>query len=222
MHDDISQIESLELRRDRIPTPTVARLPIYFRTLANLKERNVKIVSSEDIATEAGIKASQFRKDLSYFGEFGIQGLGYPVDALLDRITAIMQLDRRRQVILLGAGNLGSALGNFPGFSHWGFDVTSIFDANPAKVGTRIAGITVEDVATLPRHLGVDLAILAVPPFAAQACADLLIQSHIKAILNFTGRALTCPPRVVVRNVNLTHEIAILTYRLSRDLPPLA
>ena len=123
-------------RKDRIPGPTVARLPIYFRCLAELKERNVKIVSSGDIAAAAGIKASQFRKDLSYFGEFGIQGLGYPVEDLLKRITSIMQLDRRRRVVLLGAGNLGSALANFPGFSRWGFDIVHIFDSSPDKIGS--------------------------------------------------------------------------------------
>ncbi len=204
------------LRRDNIPAPTVARLPIYFRCLADLKERNIKIVSSEDIASKAGIKASQFRKDLSYFGEFGIQGLGYPVEDLLHRITSIMHLDRRRRVVLLGAGNLGSALGNFPGFSRWGFDVVAIFDSSPDKVGTTIAGVKVESISELPKPLGVELAILAVPPFAAQECATLLADSGIKAILNFTSR-LNAPPGIVVRNVNVTHELAILAYHMSGE-----
>lgn len=204
-------------RRERIPGPTVARLPIYFRCLADLKERNIKIVSSGDIASKAGIKASQFRKDLSYFGEFGIQGLGYPVEDLLDRITAIMQLDRRRRVVLLGAGNLGSALGNFPGFARWGFDVKHIFDSDPEKVGTAIAGIEVENVADLPKPLNVELAILAVPPQAAQEGAQLLLDSGVKAILNFTSRPLSAPG-VVIRNVNLTHELAILAYHLSGEM----
>jgi redox-sensing transcriptional repressor len=210
--------EEISSRRERIPEPTVARLPIYFRCLADLKERNIKIVSSGDIASKAGIKASQFRKDLSYFGEFGIQGLGYPVEDLLDRITAIMQLDRRRRVVLLGAGNLGSALGNFPGFARWGFDVLHIFDSDPEKVGTDIAGIKVESVGDLPKPLNVELGILAVPPAAAQKCAELLTASGVKAILNFTSRPLVAPSGVVVRNVNLTHELAILAYHLSGEL----
>ena len=203
------------MRPPRIPAPTIGRLPIYFRCLANLKERGVKIVSSGEIASAAGIKASQFRKDLSYVGEFGIQGLGYPVEELLNRITAIMQLDRRRRVVLLGAGNLGSALGNFPGFSRWGFDVCHIFDSDPGKIGTKIAGIEVESIESLPKPLDIELAILAVPPFAAQECASLLCQSGVKAILNFAGRALNVPPGIVVRSVNLTHELAILAYHLS-------
>ncbi|MCA9797668.1 MAG: redox-sensing transcriptional repressor Rex, partial [Candidatus Eremiobacteraeota bacterium] len=206
-----------QTRKDRIPGPTIARLPIYFRCLAELKDQNVRIVSSGDIAAAAGIKASQFRKDLSYFGEFGIQGLGYPVEDLLNRISHIMQLDRRRRVVLLGAGNLGSALGNFPGFSKWGFDVVRIFDSSPSKIGTELNGIPIEDIDLLPQVLDVELAIVAVPPEAAQTCTELLVQSGIKAILNFTGRPLSPPGGVVVRNVNLTHELAILAYDLAGE-----
>ncbi len=209
--------EVSDVRRERIPGPTVTRLPIYFRCLADLKERNIRIVSSGELASKAGIKASQFRKDLSYFGEFGIQGLGYPVEALLARITEIMQLDRRRRVVLLGAGNLGSALGNFPGFARWGFDVKYIFDSDPRKVGTLIADIPVEDISLLPRPLHVDLAILAVPPEAARGCADLLAASGVKAVLNFTSEPFPPPEGMLVRNVNLTHELAILAYHLSGE-----
>ena len=201
-------------RKSRIPGPTIARLPIYFRCLAELKDRNVTIVSSGDIAAVAGIKASQFRKDLSYLGEFGIQGLGYPVEALLSRITSIMQLDRRRRVVLLGAGNLGSALGNFPGFSRWGFDVAYIFDASRTKIGTKLADVQIQDIQKLPKALDVELGVLAVPPDAAQFCAELLTQSGVKAILNFTSRTLIAPSGTVIRNVNLTHELAILAYDL--------
>ena len=195
----------------------MARLPIYFRCLAELKERNVRIVSSGDIAAAAGIKASQFRKDLSYFGEFGIQGLGYPVEDLLKRITSIMQLDRRRKVVLLGAGNLGSALANFPGFSRWGFDIVHIFDSSPKKIGTELDGVLIEDIASLPKEMQVELGVLTVPSEAAQTCAELLISSGINAILNFTGRPLVAPVGTVVRNVNLTHELAILAYDLAGE-----
>ena len=182
-----------------------------------MRERNIQIVSSGDIASAAGIKASQFRKDLSYFGEFGIQGLGYPVEALLTRISSIMELDRRRRVVLLGAGNLGSALGNFPGFERWGFDVRHIFDSSPQRIGQRLGGIEIEDISILPRELDVELAILAVPPQAAEQCSQLLIESGIRAILNFTSRPIKAPTGIVVRSVNLTHELAILAYHLSSN-----
>ncbi len=213
-----SEAADSQARNLRIPEPTVARLPLYFRCLAELKERNAKIVSSGDLASEVGVKASQFRKDLSYIGEFGIQGLGYPVDALLARITEIMQLDQRRRVVLFGAGNLGRALGNFPGFVQWGFEVCAVYDSDNAKVGTVLSGSIVRSIADLPQPLGIELGILAVPPVAAQECADLLIRSGVTAILNFTSRNLSVDSSIVVRNVNLTHELAILAYHASGGL----
>lgn len=199
-------------KRERIPEPTVARLPLYFRVLADLHEAGITIVSSGDIASAAGIKASQFRKDLSYFGEFGIQGLGYPVEHLLRRIASIMQLDRKHRVVLVGTGNLGTALGNFPGFLRWGFEIVEAFDADPEKVGTQLGSVRVRDIAELPTPLAVDLGILAVPAGAAGETAALLEASGVKAILNFTGRTLPPAQTVVVRNVDLTHELAILAY----------
>lgn len=202
-------------RSAKIPAPTIARLPLYFRCLTELKENDVDVVSSEELAARAGVKASQFRKDLSYFGEFGIQGVGYPVDRLLDRIAAIMQLDRDHAVVLVGAGNLGSALLNFPGFARWGFHIRRVYDQSPEKIGSRLHGLMIRDVAELPHPLGIDLGILAVPPSAAQKAARLLIDSGVRALLNFTGVKLEHPPEVKVRNVDMTHELAILAYHLS-------
>jgi redox-sensing transcriptional repressor len=202
-------------RREKIPDPTIARLPVYFRCLKELQEAGCSIVSSEDMAARAGVKASQFRKDLSYFGEFGIQGLGYPVAHLLDRIAEIMQLNRTHRVVLMGAGNLGTALANYPGFARWGFHILYIYDANPKKVGTRINDIPVRDTAELPRPLGAELGILAVSAAGARQAASLLIGSGVKGLLNFTGVQIPCPPDVVVRNVDMTHELAILAYHLA-------
>lgn len=207
-------------KRVKIPDPTVSRLPVYFRCLAELQESGISIVSSGEIASRAGIKASQFRKDLSYFGEFGIQGLGYPVQHLLRRIASIMQLDRQHKVVLVGAGNLGSALANFPGFARWGFEIVHIFDADPGKVGKELGGLTVCDIADLPQPLSVDLGVLAVPAAAAPSTAELLTQCGVKAILNFTGRSLGMVEPVVVRNVDLTHELAILAYHLASSSGP--
>jgi len=203
-------------RRQKIPDPTIARLPLYFRCLAELRDKGVSIVSSEDIAAQAGVKASQFRKDLSYFGEFGIQGLGYQVEHLLHRIGSIMQLDREHRVVLVGAGNLGSALANFPGFARWGFHIVHIYDQSPARIGQVMNGVTIEDIAQLPRPLKADLGILAVPAAAAKTTSDLLLASGVKAILNFTGTTVPSPRSAVVRNVDMTHELAILAYHRSQ------
>ncbi|MEW6282245.1 MAG: redox-sensing transcriptional repressor Rex [Candidatus Eremiobacterota bacterium] len=206
-------------RRDKIPEPTIARLPSYFRCLVELRESDQNIVSSEEIASRAGVKASQFRKDLSYFGEFGIQGLGYPVRHLLDRIAAIMQLDQEHEVVLVGAGNLGSALAGFPGFLRWGFRIAHIYDQAPEKIGKRLHGVEIHDIRDLPKPLGVPLGIVAVPPLGAREAARLLIDSGVRALLNFTGTVLEHPPEVVVRNVDMTHELAILAYHLTAKGP---
>lgn len=205
-------------RRDKIPEPTIARLPSYFRCLVELREADQEVVSSEELASLAGVKASQFRKDLSHFGEFGIQGLGYRVEDLLDRIATIMQLDQEHDVVLVGAGNLGSALSGFPGFERWGFRIVHIYDQDPRKIGQKLHGVTVRDVAELPRPLGVKLGIVAVPPSGAREVVRLLVDSGVTAILNFTGATFSHPKEVTVRNVDMTHELAILAYHISGPL----
>lgn len=201
-------------KRQKIPEPTVSRLPVYFRRLSELKQTGVTIVSSEEIAAQAGIKASQFRKDLSYFGEFGIQGLGYPVSHLLDRISAIMQLNKVHKMVLVGAGNLGAALANYPGFARWGFTLTEVYDADPRKVGRRLGHLTIKDAGELPKELDASIGMIAVPAQAARDVAQLLVDSGVNALLNFSGSQIFAPEHVVVRNVDLTHELAILNFFL--------
>lgn len=206
----------------KIPEPTIQRLPLYYRCLSEFRDRDREIISSEDVASKIpGMKASQFRKDLSYFGEFGVQGMGYVVTHLLERISNILQLNRIHFVVLVGAGNLGSALVNFGGFRQWGFHVTRIFDSNPQKVGGRLADLEIEDVATLPRPLDASIGILAVPSAAAVETARVLIESGCKGLLNFSGVKLNLPATVSVRNVDLTNELSILSYKLAAtDLFP--
>lgn len=200
------------IKKDNIPERTILRMPYYLKCLLDLKQSGLKTVSSDAIALKAHIKASQFRKDLSYFGEFGTQGLGYSVDYLLNEIAKIMHLDREHEVVLIGAGNLGSALVNYLSFSHWHFSFTHIFDKDLKKVGKKIAGITIESIAALPAPLGVDLGIVAVPAAAAQEVCGLLEASGIKGILNFSGTRLSAQTQTAVRNVDLNHELAVLSY----------
>lgn len=214
MDPNMDTSKGLSERKDKIPDPTITRLPLYFRCLSDLSDKGITVVSSEEVATRAGVKASQFRKDLSYFGEFGIQGLGYPVPHLLRRIGSIMHLDKVHKVALIGAGNLGTALAGFAGFTRWGFHILWIFDSSPDRIGIKLQQITIEDIQELPRPLTADVGILAVPTSAAQQSAELLVQSGVKAILNFTGTTLSAPNDVVLRNVDLTHELAILAYHL--------
>lgn len=202
-------------KKTKIPDPTIERLPIYFRCLSELKNLDIAIVSSEEISNRTGIKASQFRKDLSYFGEFGIQGLGYPVIHLFDRVSEIMQLNKQHQVAICGMGNLGRALVNYEGFSRWGLIIRHLFDNDPEKIGNKIAGLEIEDISRLPRDLEVDMGIITVPAPVAQDTANLMIRSGVKAILNFTAVNLSATPDIAVRNVDLTNELAILLYHMS-------
>lgn len=200
----------------KIPEPTIQRLPLYYRCLTEFKDSDRTIISSEDIASKIpGMKASQFRKDLSYFGEFGVQGMGYQVAQLLDRISSILQLNKLHYCVLVGAGNLGSALINYPGFPQWGFHITRVFDANPDKVGRKLGDVTIESVSLLPTPLHASLGIIAVPAAAAHATARLLVESGVHGLLNFTGVKLSLPPPVSVRTVDLTNELSILAYKLA-------
>ena len=202
------------LKKSRIPDPTVARLPVYFRSLLDLQNSNVAIVSSDEIASRTGVKASQFRKDLSYFGEFGIQGMGYPVQHLLDRIAAIMKLDIDHDAALFGVGHLGQALIRFPGFAKWRFHFRRLFDSDPEKIGKEVGGLPIEDIREIPEELMCSVGILTVPAIVAQETADSIVNAGIRAILNFTGVKLELPEDIVVKNVDLTNELAILVYHL--------
>ncbi len=200
----------------RIPEPTIQRLPLYYRCLSDLRDSDREVVSSEDIASRIpGVKASQFRKDLSYFGEFGVQGVGYLVEPLLERISGILHLDRQHDVALVGAGNLGSALLNFAGFRQWGFHITRVFDSDPDKVGRTVGGLVVENANAIPALGGVSIGIIAVPTFAAPAAARALARAGCIGLLNFSGAKLILPPPISVRNVDLTNELSILSYKLA-------
>lgn len=204
-------------KREKIPYPTVERLPVYYHVLSELKEDNVGIVSSGDMAVRAGVKASQFRKDLSYFGEFGIQGLGYPVAHLIEKIADIMQLNVDHDCALFGCGNLGRAIAGYSGLSRWNFHITRIFDNSPEKIGGKFGGVIVEDVSILPRNLNVSIGILAVPAVSAVNTAQLMVECGIKAILNFTSRNLDPGHGIAVRNVEVTQELAVLAYHIARN-----
>jgi redox-sensing transcriptional repressor len=188
-------------------------LPCVRRMLAD----GVATASSTEIAERTGINAAQFRKDLSYFGEFGTPGLGYDVAELEAHLARIMGLDTPRDVLLVGAGNLGAALSSYMGFSERGFRVVAIFDADPNKVGQKIAGQTVHhlnDLAKINAELGAQVGVVAVPRVAAQEVVDKLVAAGVQAILNFAPTAILVRPGIIVRNVDLTSEMEVLSYYL--------
>ncbi len=170
-----------------------------------------------------GVAAVQIRKDLSHFGEFGRPGIGYEVHQLLARLTEIMHLDRQHRVVIVGAGNLGSALAGYSGFVLSPFRVVRMFDNDPSKIGRRLWNIEIMDVNRLPevnRELQANIGLLAVPADAAQEAANLLVSAGVRAILNFAPRKIEAPPEVALRSVDLTRELEILCYYIDRVPEP--
>lgn len=202
----------------KVPMPTLERLATYLTALTDLKTRNVETVSSTDVEERTGVNAAQFRKDLSYFGEFGRPGIGYNVKELHARISSILNLERTQPVLLVGVGNLGSALLGYPALRAESFRIMAAFDSDPAKIGTHIWNLAVksiEDMADENRRLNARIGIIAVPASAAQKVADKLMEADVLTILNFAPVALKVPEHITVRNVDFVQELAVLSFHLS-------
>lgn len=198
-----------------IPRKTVYRLSLYYRALQRAQANHVETVSSEALAKAAGVKPTQLRKDLTYFGQFGTRGLGYKVAALSHALKDVLGTAHLQPVILVGAGNLGTALLKYPGFAKEGFEVAAAFDAEPAKVRARDIGVRVIGMAKLKEFVAeeqVKMAILTVPATVAQEVTNELVAAGILAILNFAPLILQVPDTVVVNNVDLAIELENLSY----------
>ena len=198
-----------------IPRKAIYRLSLYYRILERLYQNRIETVSSDALAKAAGVKPTQLRKDLTYFGQFGTRGLGYKVKSLLTQLSSVLRTTRFQPVILVGAGNLGSALLHYDGFAKEGFEIIAAFDIRPEGAKSGLATPKVLPVSELKRFVidnGVKLAILAVPSVAAQEVTNQLVDAGIQAILNFSPLILQVPTNVVVNNVNLAIELENLSY----------
>lgn len=203
------------VERVDIPKKAIYRLSIYHRCLQRLMENGQETVSSSALAKAAGVKPSQLRKDLAYFGQFGTRGLGYQVGALAGMIRDVLGRERLQPVVLVGAGNLGSALLRYQGFQKEGFEVVAAFDADPDAARARGVGVPVFPEAELERQVeaeGVRLAILCVPAPIAQSLANRLVDAGVSGILNFSPVVLEVPDSVVVNNVDLALELEHLSF----------
>ncbi len=202
----------------KVPIPTLERLATYLRYLFDLEHSSVETISSAEVEEETGINAAQFRKDLSYFGEFGKPGVGYNVAELQNRIARILKIDQEQRMLLVGAGNLGSALVGYPGLREHRFNVVAVFDNNYSKIGRNLWEMEILDIARVKEinaKLKARMAIVAVPRSAAQSVTDALIAAGVHAILNFAPTILKVPDNVIVRNVSFVQELAVLSYHLS-------
>ncbi len=202
-------------RARHIPEATVARLPVYLRSLAELVDDKIATVSSERLAEMAGVNAAKVRKDLSYLGSYGTRGVGYDVEYLLFQMSRELGLTHDWPVAIVGAGNLGSALANYGGFTQRGFPVVAMFDADRAKVGKKVHGVEVhhtDDIVERAAELRIGIGVIATPAVAAQDVADKLVAAGVGSILNFAPTVITVPDEVSLRKVDLALELQILSF----------
>ncbi|MEX0767783.1 MAG: redox-sensing transcriptional repressor Rex [Microthrixaceae bacterium] len=206
-------------RRRVIPEASVARLPLYHRCLLQMQAENRITASSEQLAEMAGVNAAKVRKDLSYLGSYGTRGVGYGVDHLLVEIRRELGLTHDWPCVIVGAGNLGSALAKFAGFSDRGFSVVAVVDIDSSRVGDRVGELTVqheERLADLVVEHQVVIGIITTPPAAAQDAAETFARAGVRSILNFAPTVLDLPPDVLVRDVDFAVELQILAFHEER------
>lgn len=202
----------------RIADSTVRRLSLYLRFLEESTQRGLVTISSDELARRGGTTSAQVRKDLSFFGSFGKRGLGYSVPELTESLREILGLRRDWQVIIVGAGKIGTALAQYKGFRQRGFRVTAVYDQDPKKIGTKWESLTVRDMAHIERDIAKehpDIAVLTTPAEEAQSVVDRLVGAGVRALLNFAPIQLQVPPEVTLKNVNMAMELEGLSFALT-------
>jgi len=196
----------------------VERLAAYLGCLREMRDEGRQTVSSQELAQRAGSNSAQVRKDLSHLGQIGTPGVGYQVSALHDRLARALGLAEGHKVLLVGVGSLGRALSLYRGFRQEGFTIAALFDNDPQKIGKRVGGLEVRPLAELQsvnRDLRASIGVIAVPAEQAQSVAEALVAAGVKGILNFAPVRLRLPEHISVRAVDLTRELAVLSYNLT-------
>ncbi len=197
----------------------IRRLPGYYRHLRELEAAGVHQISSQELGRRMQLTASQIRQDINCFGGFGRQGYGYEVSSLKGHIAEILGLDKKHRMVIVGAGNIGRAVANYPSFGREGFQVAAIFEADASKVGTEVAGIKVSSIDGLEAFLKenqVDIGVLAIPAKGAQQVLNRLVDNGVKGIWNFAPTDLHHPDSVTVVNVHLSDSLQILSFKMLR------
>lgn len=208
----------------RIPEATVARLPVYLRSLLAMADDKEATVSSERLAELAGVNAAKVRKDLSYLGSYGTRGVGYDVEYLVFQMSRELGLTQDWPVVIAGAGNLGAALANYGGFGDRGFPVVALVDADAAKVGREVAGVPVfhiDDLEDLVEEHEIAIGVIATPAEAGQSVADRMAEAGIPSILNFAPALINVPDGISLRKVDLAVELQILSFYQQQTAEPL-
>lgn len=198
---------------------TINRLSVYLRCLQTIEREGTLTISSQDLADRFNLNSAQIRKDLAYFGEFGIRGVGYNVAQLREHLTNILGLNEERRVLIVGAGNLGSALSHYSGFNSGGFKIVAIVDADPHKIGLRLpGGRVIEDVSILPeivKERRVHIGVITVPAESAQVVYEHMVAAGVQAVLNFAPIQLKGHTEVKLKNVDLKINLELLSFFLT-------
>jgi redox-sensing transcriptional repressor len=206
----------------KIPKATITRLSIYYRQLELLEFDGYRMVSSDKLAWLCQVSPAQVRKDLGYFGEFGVRGVGYDVIDLQAHIKKILTVNRDWNFGIAGIGNLGSALLRHGNFTARGFKCVAVFDNDPNKIDMVMSsGLKIKDIRELNKaveELDIEIGIITTPPSAAQGAADLFLDAHVNAILNFSPTRISVPDCCLVENIDFTVRLDILTYKLHHEI----
>lgn len=205
------------MNADKIPDIIIGRLPIYLRALQRLADKGILNTSSQELGEMIGISAAQIRKDISQFGEFGKQGTGYSIPFLIERLQDILKVNRVWDVIIVGMGDMGHALARYNGFVNRGYQVTMLFDNDPAKIGQKVNNIEIFSTNTMVERVKekrVKVAMLTVPASVAQEVAEQLVKAGVKAILNYAPIHLNVPKDVHVQHIDPATHLQRMTYYL--------
>lgn len=205
-------------RPESVPNPAVRRLSLYLRQLEDFARKSRRTISSKQLGQSLGLTDAQVRKDLAYFGQFGHPGIGYRVEDLIAQVRRILGTDKKWNVLLVGAGNLGRALMSYKGFEAKGFQLVAVFDSDPAKVGRRQGNFIVQPLELLREVIGresIRLAMIAVPADAAQGIADQLVEAGIRGLLNFAPLSLQVPADVALNAVDLAVQMEQLSFQVN-------
>lgn len=203
---------------NKVPDIVVGRLPLYLRALSQMAMEGKEITSSQELGRQLGISSAQIRKDLSQFGEFGKQGTGYNINFLMDQLKRILKVDRVWDIVLIGAGDLGSAVANYRGFINRGFRIAAIYDNNPAKVGQPVGQFLIRGTGKLVdeiRAQKIKVAMLAVPASEAQQVSEKLVEAGIEAIMCYAPTSLFVPDNIKVEYIDPVLHLQHMTYYLS-------
>lgn len=207
------------MKVEKISELTTNRLSVYLRCLTELSADGIKTISSDGLAKRFHLNSAQIRKDLAYFGEFGVRGVGYYVESLREHLTKILGLDKEHCVAIIGAGRLGTALADYYGFTQTNFSVVALFDADKNKIGQKVGGVQIYDIEDFEKVVErekIDVAVIAVPAPFAQNVLEKVSKAGIKAVLNFAPTPLKADQATKLKTVDLTISLESLSYFLAK------